>query len=50
MWVYAKNNAAYFIESVLTVDTTFLYFKDIADNETKIEITTFVKMSQTEHE
>lgn len=49
-WVYAKNNATYFVESVLTVDTSFLYFKDIADNETKIAVTTFVKMSQTEHE
>ncbi|MFC4632390.1 YcxB family protein [Dokdonia ponticola] len=49
-WVYAKNNASYFIESVLTVDTSFLYFKDIADNETKISVASFVKMSQTEHE
>lgn len=49
-WVYAKNNARYFIESVLTVDTSFLYFKDIADNETKISVASFVKMSQTTHE
>lgn len=49
-WVYSKNNAPYFIESVLTVDTSFLYFKDIADNETKVSVATFVKMSQTEHE
>ncbi len=49
-WVYAKNNANYFIESVLTVDNSFLYFKDIADNETKVSVATFVKMTQTEHE
>lgn len=49
-WVYAKNNANYFIESTLTVDNSFLYFKDIADNETKVSVATFVKMTQTEHE
>lgn len=49
-WVYAKNNANYFIESVLTVDNSFLYFKDIVDNETKISVATFVKMTQTEDE
>lgn len=49
-WVYAKNNASYFIESVLTVDSSFLYFRDIANNETKVSIASFVKMSQTEHE
>ncbi|WP_299209829.1 YcxB family protein [uncultured Dokdonia sp.] len=49
-WVYAKSNANYFIESTLTVDNSFLYFKDIAENETKISVATFVKMTQTEHE
>lgn len=49
-WVYAKNNVNYFIESVLTVDASFLYFRDIADNETKIPVASFVKMTQTEHE
>ncbi|MFT5890876.1 MAG: hypothetical protein ACI9Y7_000974 [Dokdonia sp.] len=49
-WVYAKNNANYFIESTLTVENSFLYFKDIADNETKVSVATFVKMTQTEDE
>jgi len=40
-WVYSKNNANYFIESVLT---------DIEDNETKISVATFVKMTQTKDE
>ncbi|WP_299678660.1 YcxB family protein [uncultured Dokdonia sp.] len=49
-WVYAKGNDNYFVESVLTVDGAVLYFKDIADNETKVNITTFIKMSQTAQE
>ncbi len=49
-WVYAKGNASYFVESVLTVDNSFLHFKDIADNETKVSVATFVKMTQTEDE
>jgi len=49
-WVHAKGNANYFIESVLTVDTSFLYFKDIGGNESKVSVATFVKMTQTEDE
>jgi hypothetical protein len=49
-WVYAKNNANYFIESTLTADNSFLIFKDIADNESKVSVATFIKMTQTEDE
>ncbi len=49
-WVYSKANANYFIESQLTIEDSFLYFKDIAGNESKINISSFVKVSQTENE
>ena len=49
-WVYAKGNANYFIESTMSADASFLFFKDIADNETKISVASFVKMTQTKDE
>lgn len=49
-WAYSKANANYFVESVLTADNSFLYFKDVADNENKISVATFIKMTQTKNE
>lgn len=49
-WVYSKANANYFIESQLTIEGSFLYFKDIEGNESKINVSTFVKAGQTEKE
>ncbi|MEP0265557.1 YcxB family protein [Dokdonia sp.] len=49
-WVYSKENANYFIESQLTVEDSFLYFKDINGNESKINTSSFVKVGQTEKE
>ena len=49
-WVYSKSNANYFIKSQLTIEDSFLHFKDVDGNESKINIDSFVKVSQTEKE